>query len=85
MTTIDQTEYIPVESIAVRVDQTSAFGWIVRDPREPDSIGNVLGCIERSVEGFELMKIGDGFTWHTYRTLDEAVEHAAEGLGRRRS
>jgi hypothetical protein len=59
----------------VRVQQVAERGWIVRSDVQPDSIANVLGCIEQRDEGFELMVVGGDFHWLTFSSLDEAVEH----------
>jgi len=59
----------------VRVQQVAERGWIVRSDVQPDSIANVLGCIEQRDEGFELMVVGGDFHWLTFSTLDEAVAH----------
>jgi len=59
----------------VRVQQVAERGWIVRSDVQPDSIANVLGCIEQRDEGFELMVVGGDFHWLTFASLHEAVEH----------
>ena len=59
----------------VRVQQVAERGWIVRSDVQPDSIANVLGCIEQRDEGFELMVVGGDFHWLTFDSLDEAVSH----------
>jgi len=62
----------------IRVQQVAEHGWIVRSDVQPDSIANVLGCIEQRDEGFELMVVGGDFHWLTFTTLDEAVSHLRE-------
>jgi hypothetical protein len=59
----------------VRVQQVAERGWIVRSDVQPDSIANVLGCIEQRDEGFELMVVGGDFHWLTFATLGDAVDH----------
>lgn len=59
----------------VRVQQVAERGWIVRSESGPDSVANVLGCIEQRDDGFELMVVGGDFHWLTFSSLHGAVEH----------
>jgi hypothetical protein len=61
--------------VTVRVQQVAEHGWIVRSGEQPDSIANVLGCIEQRDDGFELMVVGGDFHWLTFGTLAEAIDH----------
>ncbi|MEO6505010.1 MAG: hypothetical protein ABIW36_02480 [Terrimesophilobacter sp.] len=60
--------------IDVRSLSTSA--WRVRDTRFPEHDARALiGFIEEKGEVFEVMQMGRGFQWFTYRTLQEAIAH----------
>jgi hypothetical protein len=60
------------------VQQTSTSSWIVRDRRVRDGGRSLLGCIEMRGEVYEVMRVGDGFQWHTLSTLQEAVQNLTE-------
>jgi hypothetical protein len=60
------------------VQQTARNSWIVRDSRVRDGGRSLLGCIDMRGELYEVMRVGDGFQWHTLSTLQEAVQNLTE-------
>lgn len=63
---------------SILVQQTSKSSWIVRDRRVLDGGRSLLGCIEKHGDGYEVMRVGDGFQWHTLDTLDGAIQNLTE-------
>jgi hypothetical protein len=60
----------------IDVQSLSPSAWRIRDVRFPEQDARALiGFIEAKGEVFEVMQMGRGFQWFTYRTMQEAIAH----------
>jgi hypothetical protein len=64
------------EAPDIDVQSLSSSAWRIRDTRFPEQDARALiGFIEEKGGVFEVMQMGRGFQWFTYRTMQEAVAH----------
>jgi hypothetical protein len=64
------------EATDVDVQSLSPSAWRIRDSRFPEQDARALiGFIEKKGEIFEVMQMGRGFQWFSYRTMQEAIAH----------
>jgi hypothetical protein len=62
---------------SILVQQTSRKSWVVRHAPVPDCAGSLIGCVEERDGFYEVMRINDGFQWHNFMTLDDAIQNLA--------
>ncbi len=61
---------------ALVLEPVSPQVWRVCDARVPrDEHGHLLGFVEARKDRFEVMQLGDGFTWNTFDTMRQALDH----------
>lgn len=69
----------PTLDEALVLNRVTEHAWQVCDSRcRPHSPGYLLGFVEETHTGMELMQLGDKFVWTGFSTMKDALEHVAK-------